>query len=125
MKRSAIQRKTSMRRTSKLSVAGSPVPAQRRKPPRGKVTPEVYAEVVERDGSCRAHSMGFGLDSRCGGFRPVVVHHRILKGAGGTSRPEINQPGNLVVLCDLHHDLAHAHPAEASRHGVIIRKGTQ
>ena len=84
---------------------------------------ETAEAVIERDRSCRAWSMGFGLDVPCGGIRPIVIHHKILRGMGGTSRPEIHEAGNLVVLCDRHHDLAHSNPAAATACGVIIKKG--
>jgi hypothetical protein len=31
--------------------------------------------------------------------RPYSIHHRRPRGMGGTSRPEINSPANLLLLC--------------------------
>ena len=76
---------------------------------------------MARDRSCRAWSVGFAPDERCHGA--PHVHHRILKGMGGTSLPAIHDADNLMVLCDWHHHLAHnTRRSEAEAASVIIRK---
>jgi 5-methylcytosine-specific restriction endonuclease McrA len=90
----------------------SPLVAKGRKNP---VPPDVYASVVARDGSCRAYARGFAIDVRCDG-RPHV-HHRLPRSRGGQ-----HTMANLLVLCDLHHHLAHrVRMAEALASGVILR----
>ena len=79
--------------------------------------------VLRRDGGCVAHRRGFALDVPCAGR--LVIHHRIIKGMGGTSRPEMNEPDNLVTLCDRHH--VHAHERDrrgAEAAGIIVRRAS-
>lgn len=39
--------------------------------------------------------------SVCGeGGRPLSIHHRRNRGAGGSSNPQINSPANLLLVCD-------------------------
>ncbi|HWB35565.1 MAG TPA: hypothetical protein VHA75_06020 [Rugosimonospora sp.] len=60
-------------------------------------TPTTVALVGERDGwSCA--SCGRSL---LGGVRGVTfsVQHRVARGQGGSRRPELNLPANLLLLC--------------------------
>lgn len=82
---------------------------------RGGVTPETATYVLNRDGSCRAWAMGFATDVRCEG-RPHI-HHRRLRSQGGPHTAD-----NLLVICELHHRLAHdVRRAEAERCDIIVR----
>ena len=68
-------------------------------------------QALERDeGVCR----------RC--LRPAEhVHHRVLKGMGGTSDPEIAFGlANLVSLCSECHADIHAHPQKSYEEGWIV-----
>jgi hypothetical protein len=88
---------------------------------RNTVPRRVRDAVLARDQGCVAHSRGFGVNVPCSGS--LVVHHRIIKGMGGTSVPGMNDPENLLVLCQLHHIMAHEQDrplAEAC--GIIIRR---
>lgn len=125
MKRSGpIQRKTELRRRSPMQTNADPhrLPSPARKPkPRARrpgVLSETATQVLLRDVSCRAWSMGFGLDLLCDGRGHI--HHRVLRSQGGTHTAD-----NLLYLCRAHHELAHDHRrAEAEATGVIIRKAT-
>lgn len=76
---------------------------------------DVAEAVYERDGDCRAYSMGFATDVRCNGR--MHIHHRRLRSQGGPDTLE-----NLMVICDHHHHLAHrVRRAEAEKCGVILR----
>jgi len=78
---------------------------------------------MDRDRGCVAHRMGFSTDTECWGR--LVVHHKIIKGMGGTKIPERNFDSNLIVLCDRHHVMAHEkHRAAAEAAGIIIRRGS-
>lgn len=49
------------------------------------------------------------------------VHHRLLRGMGGTSDPEVNTGlANLVTLCRFCHDYVHAHPAWSYVRGWLV-----
>jgi hypothetical protein len=82
------------------------------------------AAVVARD---------FGRCARCG--QPVTgergidfsLHHRRPRAMGGSSRPDTNQPHNLVLLhgsgVSLCHGLVEQHRAEAYANGWLLRQG--
>jgi 5-methylcytosine-specific restriction endonuclease McrA len=61
-----------------------------------------------------------GACQKC--LRPAEhVHHRVLKGMGGTSDPEINFGlSNLVSLCASCHQDVHANPAKSYEEGWIV-----
>lgn len=84
-------------------------------------TPAVRALVADRDG---------GACARCGLLitRDWSLHHRVPRGAGGSRRPELNLPGNLVLLCghatspEGCHQHIEANRREAQRTGYLISK---
>jgi len=89
---------------------------------RNTVDKQTREWVLSRDRGCMAHRMDFALDLPCRG--PLVVHHRIIKGMGGTSIPEMNEDTNLLTLCDYHHTHAHERDrAGAEAAGIIVRRG--
>lgn len=52
------------------------------------------------------------------------AHHRMLKGSGGTSRPDRDWLPRLVTLCRRHHLWAHDQARKlAEMAGVIVRRG--
>ena len=69
----------------------------------------------------------YGLTTPCDG--PLIVHHRILKGSGGTSDPSIHDLDHLAVLCGGvtgsagHHGQAHENrDGESYANGLLIRR---
>jgi hypothetical protein len=66
------------------------------------------AAVIRRDVVCQLGPVG------CGGG--PAVHHRRLRSQGGT-----NDPLNLVLLCDMHHQHVHEHPAWSYDNGWLVR----
>lgn len=56
----------------------------------------------------------------CGETYQLQVHHRRPRGAGGTSRPETNQPGNLVLLCLEHHAWVESNRDTARSSGYLV-----
>jgi 5-methylcytosine-specific restriction protein A len=50
------------------------------------------------------------------------VHHRLPRGAGGTSRVEINSPANLLHLCDECHAWVESNRTEAYEKGWLVRQ---
>lgn len=100
-----------MERHAPITKSGIKHRPSKRKP----MPADVVAQVYARDGDCRAHAMGFALDSPCFG-RPHV-HHRKLRSQGGEHSVE-----NCMLICDHHHHLAHrVRRAEAEAAGVILR----
>lgn len=68
-------------------------------------------QIFERDG---------GLCVRCG-QEATDVHHRLVKGMGGTKKENINYGAdNLVSLCRNCHAYIHAHPRESYRTGFLV-----
>lgn len=51
------------------------------------------------------------------------VHHRLPRGMGGSSNPEINLPTNLVLLCLDCHAHVEKHREEAYAAGWLVRRG--
>lgn len=84
-----------------------------------KFTREV---VLERDGyqcvSCGVNVMG----------KLYSIHHRIPRGMGGTRRPEVNLPANLLLLCGTGttgcHGWVESHRMQARDWGYLIRRDT-
>lgn len=62
--------------------------------------------------------------ARCGG-PGIEIHHRVGRGAGGSSDPAINLPANLVLLCSRCHRHLTEHPAEAYETGWSVRRNSQ
>ena len=61
-----------------------------------------------------------GLCQRCG-LLAEDVHHRLLKGMGGTRDGNILYgPGNLVSLCRSCHSWVHQHPREGYATGFLV-----
>lgn len=52
-----------------------------------------------------------------------VVHHRRPRKRGGTRRPEINSPENLVWICRACHDWIESRRALAYRTGWLVKEG--
>lgn len=57
---------------------------------------------------------------RCKAPRPLQLHHRKLRSAGGD-----DEASNLAAVCAQCHDHIHRNPAESAREGWIIRRGAQ
>jgi 5-methylcytosine-specific restriction protein A len=51
------------------------------------------------------------------------VHHRLVKGMGGTKRAEVHGLANLVCLCRSCHNHIHSHPEESYALGFLVRSG--
>ncbi|MFI2663214.1 hypothetical protein [Micromonospora carbonacea] len=98
-------------------------PAPKRRPRDTGPAADVVAAVFARDG---------GRCVRCGGVLTGArgigwsVQHRRARGAGGTSRPDTNQPHNLIVLCGSATTGCHLHVeqfrVEAREFGWAIRQ---
>jgi hypothetical protein len=74
------------------------------------IPPDVRRQVLERDRVC----------ARCGrdpGYDPHV-HHRVLKGSGGTKR--LDDAVLLVLLCGLCHALVHSRRHDVGEPGGWI-----
>lgn len=84
--------------------------------------PDTYEAVMRRDKWCQAGTYQFGSRSPCVGR--LVVHHRRMKGMGGSADPSVNEPDNLVVLCDTHHREVHRYGTRSYECGLLLRHGT-
>lgn len=59
----------------------------------------------------------------CGGTFMLQIHHRAPRKAGGTSRPEINSPANLLLLDQPCHELIESQRALARSRGFLVPAG--
>jgi 5-methylcytosine-specific restriction protein A len=118
------QRRTPMPRSKTARGAGKvpSLPPKRRKRNTGP-SASVRDDIHARDKCCQAHVHGFGLDVRCGGG--LQIHHKLPRGMGGTSDPTINDPANLVLLCQTHHAQVESNRSEAYAADLLTRRGTQ
>lgn len=95
-------------------------------PKRHPLDPATYQTVMDRDRFCQASR--FGATTVCQGA--LIVHHRKVKGMGGSADPSINDPENLIVLCggltgsDGHHGWVHSNPSLSYDNGLLIRHST-
>ena len=86
-----------------------------------------YDEAMSRSGwRCQMADTEFPTETPCSGA--LIVHHRKLKGMGGTSDPAIHDLDNLFVLCggitgrDAHHGEVHDNPRLSYEFGLLIRR---
>jgi 5-methylcytosine-specific restriction endonuclease McrA len=93
--------------------AGKPIRAKSEKRVKeDRAWAKLRLEVLFRDGHC-----AFILDTThgpCGG--PLDVHHIVTR---ARDRKLALDADNLKVVCRVHHDWVHAHPAEATELGLL------
>ena len=58
----------------------------------------------------------------CGKYGENQFHHRQPRKMGGTRRPGINLPSNLLTLCVICHQYAEAHRTTSYRLGLLVRE---
>lgn len=73
-------------------------------------TQKVRDSVFGRDCSCVI----------CGETYQLQIHHRRPRGSGGTSRPESNQPANLLLVCLEHHAWIESNRDTARQSGYLV-----
>ena len=56
----------------------------------------------------------------CGKLPIGEIHHRYLKGMGGSRVEWLNEAWNLLALCQPCHTYAHGHRRDAEAHGWIV-----
>lgn len=98
-RRTPLQPGSPLRRTAPFAptvVGRAAAPHPIRRPRDTGASAAVEALVIARDGG-RCVRCGVALGSMRG--QDWSMQHRCARGAGGTSRPELNQPGNLILLC--------------------------
>lgn len=79
-----------------------------------RVWEEVKDAVFARDKRCIV----------CGTDQNLDAHHRVARGSGGASRPEIAfGMANLVTLCRMDHMSVEAHPNDAREAGLRVDRG--
>lgn len=76
-------------------------------------SPQVRAIVVERSQR---------YCERCGWNLGTDAHHRRPRAAGGTKRPETNQPSNALWLCAPCHREVESNRRRALEHGWLVRQ---
>jgi 5-methylcytosine-specific restriction protein A len=106
MKRTPLQRRTPM---------GRGKPALKPQRPRDTGPSRKVRDVVKRRADWRCECCGL-----CPG---QVIHHRDPRGAGGSSRPEVNLPSNLVYICEPCHLHVESRRLEAIGDGFLIPDG--
>lgn len=67
--------------------------------------------VFDRDGGKCLRCLGDGMD----------VHHRRVKGMGGSSSPQTHGLANLITLCRDCHSYIHDHPEESYALGFLVK----
>lgn len=75
---------------------------------------ETRALIWERDG---------GRCVRCNDGSELQIHHRAARKAGGTRRPEINSPANLILVCSDCHAKIESQRLTSAVCGFIVRYG--
>lgn len=67
-----------------------------------------------------------GRCERCGIIlnRPPHIHHRQPRKAGGSTRPWINLPGNLLHLCSFCHNQVERERGNSYTFGWLVREPT-
>jgi 5-methylcytosine-specific restriction enzyme A len=134
LRRTALQRRTELRRT----------PLERKKPMRRQAanlragttqrrrdtgpTPGQRALLLDRAcGCCEICGRLLYTFDGIGWLAPHSIHHRQPRGMGGTSRPEINSPANLLLLCGDAttpggcHEHVESNRARAYENGWLVR----
>jgi hypothetical protein len=56
----------------------------------------------------------------CQGVAAQAVHHRRPRAAGGTRRPETNQPANGLASCDPCHEWVESNRGQAKKFGWLL-----
>lgn len=59
----------------------------------------------------------------CGVNKPVDIHHRIPRGAGGSKDERLGQPSNGLAICRPCHDLIESRREFALDRGWLIHRG--
>lgn len=59
----------------------------------------------------------------CGSQDRLQLHHRLPRRMGGSSRPWINQPQNLLTVCAVDHLWIESRRAEALDMGWLLKEG--
>ncbi|KAB2806970.1 HNH endonuclease [Pimelobacter simplex] len=131
LRRTALQRRSELRRT----------PLVRKKPMARARAVRIQVAKARRDTGPTREQRAIVLDrargccEMCGGRLHVAgrgwvarhaIHHRQPRQMGGTSRPEINSPANLLLICDdgterTCHRWVESHRAEAYELGLLVR----
>lgn len=117
--RTPLSRVTPLRQQAPAEVivitgGGQVVPLRKPSRPKDTIPPRVRAAVARRD-------MGMCVYT---GKPAEHVHHRRLRGMGGTSDPHAHCPCNLISLASGAHEWAHANRREAEAEGLIIPAAT-
>ena len=93
---------------------------------RARPRPEPEYTGPDLDTQLRVQARFGGRCARCG-RDGVYIHHRRARGMGGTKRPEINLPSNLLFLCGTGTTFCHGwiehNRAEARVNGWLLRSG--
>jgi hypothetical protein len=110
MRRSSLSRKTGLR-------AKAPIK-------RGTPKTQRYVDTGPDDDTKELvkQRANYGCE-RCGLARGQVIHHRDPRGAGGSSRPEVNAASNLVWICNPCHERVESRRLEAIGDGFLISDG--
>ena len=83
--------------------------------------PGRWDEAMAASGyTCQASAYRFGSTRPCAGR--LIVHHRRIRGMGGTSDASIHNLDNLATLCDTHHREVHDRPSRAYQCGLMLRR---
>lgn len=132
-------RRTALARKTQLRGGGGPLrrtPLGQSREPRPRVVkrrrdtgpkPEQRNLVVDRAAGC-CELCGRILHDGYEWLETHSFHHRQPRGAGGSSRPEVNSPANILLLCGTGtqacHGFVEAHRRSAEAEGWLVRHGT-
>ncbi|GHF30654.1 MULTISPECIES: HNH endonuclease [Actinomycetes] len=86
------------------------------------------AQQISRTVRDIVHTRSGGVCEKCGRRPAVEVHHRTGRQMGGSREPWINQPSNLLDLCDPCHDEVtdtRGNRAFVETCGWLVRRGEE
>lgn len=133
LRRTALSRKSELRRQSELRRT----PLARKKEFRARSvkaarprdtgpTPAQRNLVLDRAAAC-CELCGQPLHDGYEWVADHSFHHRQARGMGGSTRPEVNSPANVMLLCGSGttdcHGFIESHRADAEANGWLVRHG--
>lgn len=133
LRRTALARKSQLQRGGPLRRTPlargreqRPRPVKVNRPRDTGPTPAQRHLVVDRAAGC-CELCGRILHDGYEWLETHSFHHRQPRGAGGTSRPEVNSPANVLLLCGTGtegcHGFVEAHRRSAEQEGWLVRHG--
>lgn len=119
MKRSPIQRKTPLKQGKPLQRNTPLRPVSKKREKINRARRELVAGLLAARPRCEARTLIFPVDDkhRCD-LWSCDIHEVVTRARGG----DILDPDNCRAICRACHDWIHAHPADATRVGLLASR---